>query len=1453
MKKKFFVILFILLIALTLVACGNVEFKVNFVVDGEVVHTINTNGNESIVMPNNPTKDGYSFIGWYWDKDVWQQPFTANSLLDAPLSSDMQVYARWRSSAKTTYQLKGMFVYTSIGEMFIDPDDMSSSEKAVYDQTINMYGKSVKVGDGVIEFDGLVLSQFNPADFSSNGKNVVFSDTTLRSTFNYVNLENGVFSLGFSLAGTTIVFEYYAPNYVTQSYNLIFNYNNATGGDYINEVSIQFNTSVGDLPEPTRTGYTFNGWTNTYLGAFDKDTKFVWKYDVTVMAQWTANSYRMSFSYDGATGGNSTAYKTVVFNEAVGALPTPTKPNYNFEGWFTNGNGEGTRITPEYVWTFSENTYIYSKWSGLDKTIYFNYEGATTNNVVESMNVIYGKFVGTLPNPIKTDNTFGGWFTQPGGAGDKFDENTIYYNSNSTILYAKWETELTFDYQGATGGTDYLTTIVFYNASIPGLPSPTRTGYQFGGWFTQPGGGGTQYTPTQVYKQATGITLYAKWNTTITFDYQNATGGFGSTSMSVAWAKAIGSLPTPRRAGYEFVGWFTQIEGSGTQYTSTTEYGASGPITLFAAWDANPYTITFNYQGATGDNILNAKAVIFDTEIGFLPIPTKTGNTFEGWFTEVGGKGAQYTASTIYKQTVGMTLYAKWNTVITFDYQSATGDNGVVDKTVTYYALADTFPTPTRTGYTFGGWFTEVGGKGTEYTASTIYTQTTGTTLYAKWYATLHYDYQGATGEATIRTKTVVFNTEIGSLPIPTKTGNTFGGWFTEVGGAGIEYTASTVYTHITGITIYAKWSTIITFDYQGATGENTIDSKTIVVYTEVGSLPIPTKTGNTFDGWFDQPGGFGMKYTDSTVYWPIAGITLYAKWNTTITYDYQSATGENSVSTKSVTYNATVGAFSSPTKTSYIFAGWFTEVGGAGTEYIASTLYTQSAGITLYAKWTTTITYDYQEATGGNALLTRTVTYNAAFGVLPSPEKTAYIFDGWFTSVDGGGIEYTPETIISNPIGTITLYAKWVYNGIWIADEASLILIANNLSGYYKLANNITLTADWIPLGNENIPFSGIFDGNGFTVSDLNYDSSAHNSVGLFGASSGILRNAGIIDYSINVAHPDNVYAGGLVGYNTGKIINCYTSGDVIANNTNSSVSAYAPPSYAGGLAGCNILGEIVSCYAIGAVTSGVRYNSSFAGGLVGYNTGNITSCYADVVVKATRSSSTSYYSSYAYAGGLVGYSSVGKVVTSYAIGNVNASGSGGSNETLYAGGLMGVLGGTGILTNCYATGNVNVNSSGHSAIVGGLLGDNNGTVTNCYAAGNVSATSNGSSNNYAAVTIGGLIGYNEKTTINCYAIGNVSAIATSTASINMGGVFGRQYIYGDYANCYSYDGQVFYSKQNTVEDSSPTNNLGVAVSKALYDTQSFYVNTLLWSDGVWNFNSLDFEIQLFPTLLVA
>ena len=95
MKKYFgFVFLLVFVVSASLfVGCGKVDFKLNFVVDGEVYATISTNGEESIKLPANPEKEGYIFDGWYWDVEREHRPW---DFAQDTVEDSMYLYARWQ-------------------------------------------------------------------------------------------------------------------------------------------------------------------------------------------------------------------------------------------------------------------------------------------------------------------------------------------------------------------------------------------------------------------------------------------------------------------------------------------------------------------------------------------------------------------------------------------------------------------------------------------------------------------------------------------------------------------------------------------------------------------------------------------------------------------------------------------------------------------------------------------------------------------------------------------------------------------------------------------------------------------------------------------------------------------------------------------------------------------------------------------------------------------------------------------------------------------------------------------------------------------------------------------------------------------------------------------------------------------------------------------------------------
>ena len=77
---------------------------------GSIVESVNYDGSSTITIPNNPTKEGFEFDGWYWDNGTFEIPFTANSL-DTPIEDDLTVYAKWvQQDDELTMQLKNIYL-----------------------------------------------------------------------------------------------------------------------------------------------------------------------------------------------------------------------------------------------------------------------------------------------------------------------------------------------------------------------------------------------------------------------------------------------------------------------------------------------------------------------------------------------------------------------------------------------------------------------------------------------------------------------------------------------------------------------------------------------------------------------------------------------------------------------------------------------------------------------------------------------------------------------------------------------------------------------------------------------------------------------------------------------------------------------------------------------------------------------------------------------------------------------------------------------------------------------------------------------------------------------------------------------------------------------------------------------------------------------------------------------
>ena len=218
--------------------------------------------------------------------------------------------------------------------------------------------------------------------------------------------------------------------------------------------------------------------------------------------------------------------------------------------------------------------------------------------------------------------------------------------------------------------------------------------------------------------------------------------------------------------------------------------------------------------------------------------------------------------------------------------------------------------------------------------------------------------------------------------------------------------------------------------------------SQTIQSGSSSSAITATVMSGYTWNKWSD--GTTSNPYPSFTVT-ATKSLTAYATANTyTVTFNANG--GTTSTTSKTVTYNQTYGTLPTPTRTGYIFNGWFTAVSG-GTQKTSSTTYTTVGNQTLYAQWTPityTINFNGNGADSGS-MSSLTCSYGTEYILTTNKfTRNTYMFMGWATT-SNGNIEYLDSAKIKNLTSTnnttINLYAVWIQEG----------LIYLNFNGEYK------------------------------------------------------------------------------------------------------------------------------------------------------------------------------------------------------------------------------------------------------------------------------------------------------------------------------------------------------------------------------------------------------------------
>ncbi len=356
---------------------------------------------------------------------------------------------------------------------------------------------------------------------------------------------------------------------------------------------------------------------------------------IAVPVTIASRTYVATFVMNGGTitdaNGISREKCSFVEDSLIFASLNYSRPGYTFSGWYTDA-GFTNLFSADGVEAVmpSKDITLYAKWTALNYTVYFDANGGSVET--SKMSALSDVALGTLPTPTRTYYTFNGWYTAASG-GTKVTAETKFARTESLTLYAQWTLNSFVVTFNANGGSVSTTSLRAYCGKALGtLPTPTRTGFTFNGWYTA-ASGGTKVTSSTTYSTAKDITLYAQWTVN---------------SYTVSWSTGTGYSITVKRTGSPNGGAATGNISSGTKVyygdtlsityaaatgysitskgsTSVTVTGNVTSSTIYASASANQYTYSIVYKSSNGTSLGSSSATYYFGTTNTISAPAKTG------------------------------------------------------------------------------------------------------------------------------------------------------------------------------------------------------------------------------------------------------------------------------------------------------------------------------------------------------------------------------------------------------------------------------------------------------------------------------------------------------------------------------------------------------------------------------------------------------------------------------------------------------------------------------------------------------------------------------------------------------------------------------------------------------------------------------------------------------------
>ena len=867
---------------------------------------------------------------------------------------------------------------------------------------------------------------------------------------------------------------------------------------------------------------------------------------VTASKSVTVTPKKVTVTFNANGGTVSPASQQFTVGLKYGTLPTPTRANWDFVGWFTAAGG-GVQVTSDTV-AAESLTALYALWEKTLSAIAISGEasvvsGSTNEYVCAATWSDSTTTQGVTPTWSASSGTIdaAGRFVAPGVTADRSVTITASYTSKGvtktatkSVTVTPKKVTVTFNANGGTvsPASQQFTVGLKYGT----LPVPTRNGYEFKGWFTA-SVGGTQVTSDTVATESL-TTLYARWEYIVVLssvaingpssvtsggsaDYiciANFSDGTAMTNAPAAWAASAGSITGEGR-------YTAPTVTESRQATITASY-TSGDITKTATKTVtvNPKTATVTFDANGGTVSPASKSFTVGLPYGTLPTPTRTGWDFVGWYTARVG-GTLVTAATVAAEST-TALYARWEK--TLSSIAINGPASVTSGATSAYTCTATFSDGTTEANVSAVWASADGtfdDKGT-FTAPTV-TESKSVTITAAYTSkgvtktatktvtvtpktvTVTFDANGGTVSPASRTFTA--GLPYGTLPTPTWSEHVFDGWFTALDETGAPVTSTTLAVEDV-TTLHAKWHDEVVLRGLTIVGPSVVTSGETVAFTcranySDGSVADVNPVWSVVSGgsYVELASGGSLKAKQVTenrtvvikaTYGGISVTFSFVVKPRTVTVSFDAHDGTLAETSRAYVVGAKYGSFPTATRTGYGFLGWYTAAAG-GTRILETADVAEDVTV-LHAQWQENppalkgIAVSAESAfavSGGELPLVCTATYTNGLvettSVLNGSDVTWATDDPAYGTVSAGGV-FKAGRVTEPAISAVTATYQGVVSpefAVWV--EPEMIDVSFNANGgtVSPLSRRYVVGAEYgvlpVPSRGEEYSFDGWFTAN--------------------------------------------------------------------------------------------------------------------------------------------------------------------------------------------------------------------------------------------------------------------------------------------------------------------------------------------------------------------------------------